>query len=515
MICSKCGSEVNDNNKFCNKCGNPMKANPVSEDNIGNSASGEALANNSSESNSSNDIGLANNNESSADKSATDNATANKKASSSTIVIIIMSVVLLLLLAGLGLVTYLYISQINNANNTNVKEESSIEEVIEEDVSDESVEINDSSEENEMVEVDSDAEATGEVVEEPAAEEPATEFAGPIQISEAVITEVKASKNKAIYTYSCLVNGKEVTGYLEDNNYNVTNAETSGECYSYDVDGDGDEELVFLIFYIGNTLTDTAGNLHIVKFIDGEAVEILNQADESWETPDNYWVVGVDTSKDTLQIETATACPELECASYRWNRYSLEYKDSKWTTELVSSNIDDVKDAFYAYRDYISKSDFPREGGIIVFNLDNDDTPEIMIKGITEADGNIVISCHNGKVAEWYTNRLGCAYIPYSGYVVNSDGHMGYYFEYYRKLTEAGFENAGDLEYYEDENLNYIYTWNGVECSEAEASAEVAKIVPWGYDADDWIEIGYASEDANGWYSSIEDAYKAFFHENM
>ena len=88
----------------------------------------------------------------------------------------------------------------------------------------------------------------------------------------------------------------------------------------------------------------------------------------------------------------------------------------------------------------------------------NDDTiPELVISAGYEAGGNVILTIANGQVDYIITSRLGFYYDEKGDYLVNSDGHMGYYFDNVYTIDEDGFEFllGGVYNDVYDEDYNY------------------------------------------------------------
>lgn len=350
----------------------------------------------------------------------------------------------------------------------------------------------------------------------------------PYKVSRVSLDKVEpvtgSDEPQAKYIYSYTVNGMEFIGEFTDYDYSAicgisVSPNEVGDFYIYDVDKDGNDEIIFHILYLGNTLAETAGGLSIMAVTEDGPEEILAEADDIAGLRDD-WVTDVITSEDELQIEVGTKDCNREFIGYVSEVYSIKYEKGRWTSMIVSSSLDEYREAFKAYADYIEQSDFPRGVGILVFNADEDYIPEIMLRGTCEADGNVILSYKKGQVYDWYTDRLGVGYLPYKGYFINSDGHMGYYYDIIERLTDNGFETVGTYTYTEDISsydedgeFSYNYYWNDEECTQEEADRKFAEAFP--YDRTDVVEIGYSESKSYGDYNTIEEAYLDIIGERM
>lgn len=119
-----------------------------------------------------------------------------------------------------------------------------------------------------------------------------------------------------------------------------------------------------------------------------------------------------------------------------------------------------------AYLDYIEQleSISTYKHAFSLAYVDGDDIPELYIRGICEADGDIVCSYKNGQVIEQNLSRMcGGWYIERSGKLANQNGHMGLCYTNVYELDENGFTellSALSIEHvrsFEDESGNYNY----------------------------------------------------------
>ena len=109
--------------------------------------------------------------------------------------------------------------------------------------------------------------------------------------------------------------------------------------------------------------------------------------------------------------------------------------------------------------------------------IDNDDIPELYLKGSSEAEGDMICAFKNGSIIKQQLNRTGGGkYTPRSGDIFNQNGNMGYCYTNVYKLSENGFSetfNALSIEKVEslegeEYNLIYEYFIAGTPASETE-----------------------------------------------
>ena len=107
--------------------------------------------------------------------------------------------------------------------------------------------------------------------------------------------------------------------------------------------------------------------------------------------------------------------------------------------------------------------------------IDNDDIPELYLKGVSEAEGDMICSFKNDTVIQQLLNRTGGGkYIERSGNIINQNGNMGRCYTNVYKLNESGFAqtfNALSIETVENdgENYNLIYEYFIDDTSVSEA----------------------------------------------
>ncbi len=102
-----------------------------------------------------------------------------------------------------------------------------------------------------------------------------------------------------------------------------------------------------------------------------------------------------------------------------------------------------------AYLEFLKNKNGPYCSFSLVF-IDNDDIPELYLRGISEAEGDIVCSFKNGAIIEQRLGRTGGGkYIERSGEMINQNGHMDRYYDVVYKLDDHGFSTVLDGRYEE------------------------------------------------------------------
>ncbi|SEM11850.1 hypothetical protein SAMN04487770_12639 [Butyrivibrio sp. ob235] len=86
--------------------------------------------------------------------------------------------------------------------------------------------------------------------------------------------------------------------------------------------------------------------------------------------------------------------------------------------------------------------------------MDVDDIPELVIDTGVEAGGCQILTYYDGEVTVLQTARIYFTYIEKSGLLCNSDGHMGYYYDYVYKLDKGKWTSIFSGNYYEFEETD-------------------------------------------------------------
>ena len=72
--------------------------------------------------------------------------------------------------------------------------------------------------------------------------------------------------------------------------------------------------------------------------------------------------------------------------------------------------------------------------------VNDDDVPELILQGQDEATGNLILTYSDGKIDELQTSRLYFDYIEKENRLRNSEGHMGYYYDYIYTIKDGKWE---------------------------------------------------------------------------
>jgi len=159
-----------------------------------------------------------------------------------------------------------------------------------------------------------------------------------------------------------------------------------------------------------------------------------------------------------------------ECRIAEWTQ---AYYDYLINHPEYASHIDGEYQADYMGEGYLGNE-------FNILYVDDDSIPEIYVQGTSYAGGDQLLYYHNGQVYEEYFCNYGGSYIPRSGKMLDSGGHMGGYYDRVMQLAGGKLETIaeGTTDYnddfgytVEDENGNMILqraTWNELEISTIE-----------------------------------------------
>ena len=133
-----------------------------------------------------------------------------------------------------------------------------------------------------------------------------------------------------------------------------------------------------------------------------------------------------------------------------------------------------------AYLDFLKDKQESHRLFALVF-IDNDDIPELYLKGSSEAEGDMVCSFKNGSIIKQQLNRTGGGkYIPRSGDMINQNGNMGRCYTNVYKLNDSGFTktfnalSVENVEHIGGEEYNFIYEYFVEDAPVSEAEYNIA-----------------------------------------
>lgn len=119
--------------------------------------------------------------------------------------------------------------------------------------------------------------------------------------------------------------------------------------------------------------------------------------------------------------------------------------------------------------------------------VDEDYIPELIVDRGSCAGGCVILTVHDNVVDELETIRLNFSYIEQGNRLCNSDGNMGFYFDYVYTIRDGKWEYVAGGELGDgpegiqlDENGNeiFVYWWNEVEVEEEEYYRQLDAVFP-------------------------------------
>ena len=141
-----------------------------------------------------------------------------------------------------------------------------------------------------------------------------------------------------------------------------------------------------------------------------------------------------------------------------------------------------IADYKQAYLDFLKDKQESHRLFALVF-IDNDDIPELYLKGSSEAEGDMVCSFKNGSLIKQQLNRTGGGkYIERSENMINQNGNMGRCYTNVYKLNDDSFTktfsalSVESVEHIGGEEYNFIYEYfvEDAPVSEAEYNTAVS-----------------------------------------
>lgn len=145
---------------------------------------------------------------------------------------------------------------------------------------------------------------------------------------------------------------------------------------------------------------------------------------------------------------------------------------------------ENYKEAYLSYLDGFEHAD---ECTYSLIYVDEDDIPELVIDNGYEAAGCIVLTFHDGVLDAWQSDRLNFTYIEKGNLICNSDGNMGYYYDYVYTIQDGKWcyvdggvwgDPSDGPQFDENEEYIYVYQWDGEEVSEEEYGSRLNEVYP-------------------------------------
>jgi len=163
--------------------------------------------------------------------------------------------------------------------------------------------------------------------------------------------------------------------------------------------------------------------------------------------------------------------------------------DNENETALDGITADEAwKQAYMGYLKKHHDTDSDYESYELI-NVNGDGIPELVANGVCEASGNLVLNYSKGEVHETQLDRLGYSYIEGENLMINSDGHMGYYYDIiYQiqngRLTQIAKGKYGLLDGREpddtkDYESQFTYEWQGKSVTKDQYDKNLEEVFDW------------------------------------
>lgn len=180
-------------------------------------------------------------------------------------------------------------------------------------------------------------------------------------------------------------------------------------------------------------------------------------------------------SGDSLQKNSLETSVQSTISANVETVQSVEIVQSVENT-LSTPSINDsttVQDWKKAYIDYL-KNNLKKDiyNGYKLININNDDIPELIAIGSSEALGNLVCVYHDGNINTAQLSRLNFTYIEKENLLCNSDGHIDSYYDIVYSIKDGiltkiasgdyGSENNTKIQVDENGFPIYVYKWNNI-----------------------------------------------------
>lgn len=199
----------------------------------------------------------------------------------------------------------------------------------------------------------------------------------------------------------------------------------------------------------------------------------------------NEFVPGKDSAEKSAELD--------EGAKGSRGNTSTEAVDSRAGSgkKKEDSREDNSKKENYkeAYLSYLEEFEYADECTYSLIYVDEDNIPELVIDNGYEAAGCVILTFHDGVLDEWQSNRLNFTYIERGNLICNSDGHMGFYYDFVYTIQDGKWcyvdggvygDPPDGPQFDENEDYIYVYQWgeDEEEVSEAEYETRLNEVYP-------------------------------------
>ena len=177
-------------------------------------------------------------------------------------------------------------------------------------------------------------------------------------------------------------------------------------------------------------------------------------------------------------------CSIVSCDTKEHSSENNDTEENTVTTvksdEIQIATPKPATDYKKAYLDFLKDKQESHRLFALVF-IDNDDIPELYLKGSSEAECDMVCSFKNGSIIKHQLNRTGGGkYTPRSGDMINQNGNMGRCYTNVYKLNDSGFTktfnalSVENVEHIGEEEYNFIYEYFVEDAPVSEAEYNIA-----------------------------------------
>lgn len=263
----------------------------------------------------------------------------------------------------------------------------------------------------------------------------------------------------------------------------------------------------------------------VVKKIGNAGLDILRK--ESSDVSENSAEALTDDYEISVHENAGNDTADSQVYDAAESDYSYEIAEDSTNEDSGNEYSADMVPWAATYKEYVTKH-YTADYNFAYIYVNDDDIPELVLQGPDEATGSVILTYKNERAAVLQTARLGFTYRERENLLDNSDGHMGFYYDYIYRITDGSWESVAEGKFYVEDNVgdwdedDLIYEWNGNIISADEYSelmaetypAEGAKYVESVYTYDEILamldeDIARMNSAQSGMYSESyeEDAY--------
>jgi len=260
---------------------------------------------------------------------------------------------------------------------------------------------------------------------------------------------------------------------------------------------------------IGGLMTGCASEKKSADTINNGTTEAAHVTEDVTTEEQEATTDKTEFGKQKLEaLPDAPASEEKQTESVSEEDADAAELDGEEAETSVLKKDDDWKTAYVDYLENVS--DTEGQQGYTLIYLDNDDIPELVEVGKSEASGVRIVNYSDGSVHVNGLNRLYFTYIEGKNLLCNSDGLMDSYYDYIYSIVDGeltlvaqghyGAKDETGLRFDKNGMPIYTYDWNGEDVSEDEYNADFAQV----YDSSAAIE-GYDTDKLESVKEVIDD----------